>query len=266
MKSLTGAILLLSLIVFSLIVVSFCNRVQTRNQLIRQKVQHMRFRIDELEEICASIEPLLESVLIPKLINEEILDLIQSVKQLDPKATFVDLKLEHARALAEKLELEQRTQPYYRVMASDTAIAKHKQYLTDAARVVRRHHFLGRIQNDEMESYVRELSWAHLMVEVISHVVQGHKAVNRSDPVVAYGYYRRAQNVLIGALQADERRHRMIRELSEILNGKRLALSTDLMPETEFNPTQKPNFSGISGADLNQLDQLDPPDGEYKAS
>lgn len=262
MNSVTGVIIFLALIIFSLVVVSFANRIQTRNRLVRQRVQRMRLRIEELEEICAGIEPLLESVFIPKLINEEILDLIRSVKQLDPSASFVDVKLEHATALAAKLDAEQRSQPFHRVMTSDAAIAKHKHYLAEAARVVRRHQAIGRLQSDEMEFYIKELSWAYLMVDVVSHVTQGHKAVNRDDPIVAYGYYRRAQNLLMGAQSADERRHRLIRELGEVLNGKRLALSTDLMPETEFNPKTKPNFSGLSEADITQLAQMD---AGYKA-
>lgn len=262
MNSFTGVIVFLVLIVFSLVAVSFANRIQTRNRLIRQRVQLMRLRIDELEEICAGVEPLLESPFIPKLINEEILDLIHSVKQLDANAAFVEVKLEHAKALASKLDAEQRTQPLYRIMPSDAAIAKHKHYLTEAGRVVRRHQAIGRLQSDEMESYIRELSWAYLMVDVISHITQGHKAVNRDDPIVAYGYYRRAQNVLMGTQSPDDRRHRMIRELGEVLNGKRLAVSTDLMPETEFNPQTKPDFSNLSKGDLTQLALID---AEYKA-
>lgn len=261
MNSVTGIVVFLALIIFSLMVVSFANRVQTRSRLIQQKVRSMRFRIEDLEEVCAGIEPLLESVFIPKLINEEILDLIQSVKQLDSSATFVDVKLEHASALAEKLDIDQRTQPFYRVMPSDAAIAKHKHHITEAARVVRRHHAIGRLQSTEMDIYVRELAWAHLMVDVISHVAQGHKAVTRDDPVVAFGYYRRAQNLLMATQHADDRRHRMIRELGEILAGKRLSLSTDLMPETEFNPTSKPTFANLSG-DISKVESLAK---EYKA-
>lgn len=262
MGSAAGIIVLLSLMVCSLMVVSIVNRIQTRNKLVRQNIQRMRFRIDDLEEICAGIEPLLESVLIPKLLNEEILDLIQSIKKLDATATHLDTKLEQAQALAQTLGAGQRTQPYFRVMPSDTAIAKHQHFLTEAARVVRRHHTLGRLQIDEMETYVRELSWAHLMVEVVSHVAQGHQAVNRDDPIVAYGFYRRAQNLLMNAHTSDDRRHRIIRELTEILNGTRLALSSDLMPETNFNPTEKPKFGSRDDLEVNPPT---PSDGVYKA-
>ena len=263
MSSITGVILFLVLIVFSLVVVSFANRVQTRNRLARQKVQQMRRRIDELDEICTAVEPLLENTFIPKLINDEILDLIQSIKQLDANASYIDLKLEQAQALAQTLDAGQRSQPFHRAQSSDAAIAKHKHYLNDAARVVRRHQSLGRLQNTEMDAYIRELAWAHLMVDVISHVVQGHKAVSRDDPVVAYGYYRRAQNLLMGTQLTDERRHKFIRELADILAGKRLALGTDLMPEVEFNPVSKPNFAGVNAADI---EKLNPSNGAYKAT
>lgn len=253
MNSFTGVTLFFALIVFSLVVVSFANRIQTRNRLVRHKVQQLRMRIDELEEICSGIEPLLESVFIPRLINEEILDLARSVKQLDANAGFVDLKLEHAQNLAQSLDSGQRTQPFYRAQPSDAAIAKHKHYLTEAARVVRRHQSLGRLQTDEMDSYIRELAWAHLMVDVISYIVQGHKAVTREDPVVAYGYYRRAQNLLMGTQLSDDRRHRLIREIGEVLAGKRLALATDLMPESNFNPTTKPNFTQAVMDENNRL-------------
>lgn len=235
-------------------VVSFVNRIQTRNRLIQLKIRQMRRRLEELEEICAGIEPLLESVLIPKLINEEILNLISSIGQLDPTATFIEVKRENALDLAEKLGAEQRTLPLYRALPSDASIARHKYYLTEAARIVRRHQAIGRLQPAEMDDYISELAWALLAISVISHMVQGHKAVNRNEPMVAYGYYRKAQNFLMSANTSDGRRHRLIREISEILSGKRLALSTDLMPETEFNPTQKPNFEGaVDVDDLNKL-------------
>lgn len=253
MSSVTGITLFFALIIFSLVVVSFANRIQTRNRLVRHKVQQMRLRIDELEEVCAGIEPLLESVFIPRLINEEVLDLIKSVKQLDANASFVDVKQEHAQTLARALDAGQRTQPFYRAQPSDAAIAKHKHYLTEAARVVRRHQAIGRLQTDELDTYIRELAWAHLMVDVISFITQGHKAVTREDPVVAYGYYRRAQNLLMGNQLGDDRRHRLIREIGEILAGKRLALGTDLMPESNFNPTTKPNFAQAATDELNKL-------------
>lgn len=255
MNSVTVISVFLILIVFSLVVVSFANRVQTRNRMVRQKAFQIKRRIDDLEEVCSSIEPLLESVLIPRLINEEVLDLIRSLQQLDPNMSSLDVKRANAQEIAHNLASGQRTQPLYRVQPSDAAIARNKYYLTEAARVVRRHQAIGRLDAAELDTNIRELSWAHLMTEVISYITQGHKAVNRNDPMAAYGFYRRAQNVLITASVRDDRRHRFIKEISDMLEGKRLAISTELMPETEFNPTAKPNFEGlnINLTDLNQV-------------
>lgn len=243
MNSTTGIFLFLVLIFGSLLIVSFANRIQTRTRFVRQKIRQMRRRLEELEEICAAVEPLLETVLIPKIINEEIIDLIDSIAHLDPSANFVHVKREHANSLADKLSAELRTQPFCRSLTSDAAIARHKYYLTEAARLVRRHNAIGRLDTTELESHLKELSWARLMVEVISHIAQGHKAVNRNDATVAYGFYRKAQNLLMSANNSDDRRHRFIREIGEIFAGKRLAISTDLMPESDSNPTQKPDFS-----------------------
>lgn len=266
MNSATGIIALLLLVAVSLTVVSLVNRVQTRNRLIRLKIHQLRRRLNELEELCTAVEPLLESILIPRLINEEILDLIHSIERLEDHAPYLDASRENAQQLAKQLEEERRSQSLHRLMSSDAAIAKNQYYLTDAARLVRRHHALGRLEASEMESYIAELSWAHLMVEVISHIGHGHKAVSRGDHLVAYGYYRKAQNLLINHNHRDDRRHRFIRELGEILSNRRTAISTDLMPETDYNPTA--NAKNLPDEVTVALSALNPsnPDEQHKAS
>lgn len=263
MNSITGITVLLVLIAFSLLVVSFANRIQTRNRLVRQKVAQIKRRIEGLEEVCSAIEPLLESVSIPRLINEEVLDLIRSLEQLDPTTASIEVKRANADEIAKSLASGQRTQPLYRLQPSDAAIGRNRYHITEAARVVRRHQALGRLQSTELDAYVRELSWAHLMVAVVSHVTQGHKAVSRNDAIAAYRFYRKAQSLLMESQIADNRRHRFIKEISEILAGTRLAISTELMPEADFNPTTKLNFdeSQIDIKDLNRLAAT-----EYKES
>lgn len=256
MSGFTGVLVLLFVIAASLLLVGFADHMQTRRHVLQHKLQQMTLRIGELEEICAGVEPLIESILVPRLINDEILDLAQSIKRLDPNATSIDIKLEQAKELAEKFAAGQRSQPFYRVLPDEAAIAKHKQFLTEAGRIVRRHHALGRIQNADMESSIRELGWSHMMLDVVSLVVLGHQAVNRNDPVVAYGYYKRAQNLLMTSHLQDDRRHRLVREIDEILEGKRLALDEELMPESAFNPTQKPIFSNLNPTNLESAKPL----------
>ena len=236
MNTVSVLTLCLALMLFSLITVSFINQAQTRNRLIRNRLQTLKQRLGEFEELCASVEPLLESLQIPRIINDEVIDLIHAIQQLDGQASYLDVHLEQARALAKELSNDRRTQPIYRLMPSDAAIAKAKYYLTTAARIIRKQHAHGQLQTAEMEVHIRELTWAFIMVDVISYVGHGHKAVSRGDHLAAYSYYKKAQNILINSGMDEQRRHRFIRELSEILKNKRVALSLELMPESDYNP------------------------------
>lgn len=233
MSETTGIALFIILALLSLIVVSLANRFQTRHRMIRVKVQQLRLRIAELAEICGGIEPLLETTKVPRLINEEVIDLIRSVHRLHPEGAQMEAQLNSAEQLAEAFQRNQRQHGLNRVMPSDAKIAKHQFYLNEAGRLVRRHESLGRISSSELQDHLKELGWAHLMVAVISFVAQGHRASARGNPIVAFGFYQKAQNLLISSSVADERRHQMIRELGEIQNKKRETLSRELMPEPQ---------------------------------
>lgn len=257
MGSLTGVLLLLLLIAASLTLVSLVNRIQTRNRLVRQRVQHLTKRINELEELCAAIEPLLESTLIPKLINEEIIQLIETVQRLDPEATYLEVKLDQAKQMSQQFASGQRNQALNRLLSSDAAIARSKHYINEVANELRKLQGQAKLQNTEMEGFVQELTWTRLMVEVISHIGHGHKAVARKDFLVAYGYYRKAQNLMINSQHKDERRHQMIKQIGELLKNKRASISEDYMPETEFNPSQ--NVMQLPDQE-EVLDQVNPGD------
>lgn len=248
MNNTAGIILFLCLIFGSLTLVSLVNRVQTRNRLINQKVAQLRRRLDELESIGAEIDCVLETMLVPKLINDEVLDIIASIDKLRPEGEWLEARLEQARDIDQKLNSDQRITAFNRIQSSDAAIARRQHALTQAARIVRRHRKLNHINATELESLIAELAWAYLLVDVVSNIAQGHQAVNRGDLTVAFGYYRKGQNLLMKSDIQDPRRHRFIREIEEILAGKRLAISEELMPESDFNPSQKPKPSNTSQA------------------
>jgi hypothetical protein len=220
------------LMIASLLVVSFVNRQHTRKRVVTHKIWELRRRINELEEVGAAIEPLVESPIIPKAINDEIIDLINTVTSLDPTILYLESNLRTAQALSAAYMEQTAPSVLYRVQPSDAAIARAQHYLQEAGRIIRNQQIAGRIDITEMDQFIRELGWAHLMVEVLSHIGQGHKALVLS----AYGYYRNAINKLMTSTVTDERKHRLIREVSEILQNKRKAVSLDLMPESNFNP------------------------------
>lgn len=224
----------------ALLVVSLINRQQMRARLINQKVSQMRRRVNELEELIVAIEPLVESLTIPRLINQELIDMIQHMITLKPDSqNYLASSLANAQHQAEDLADEAKPREIYRLQESDAAIARNQYYLNEAAVIIRRQQAKGKLEISEMETFIEELSWAHLMVNVISHVGQGHKALNRGDVLTAYHFYRKSQSLLMESGHPDNRRHRMIKELTDILSNRTKIISFDLMPETNYNPSDK---------------------------
>ena len=237
MSTVAIIVLLLTLAVMSLFVVNFVNSRETRRRLVTQKITSLRRRIAELEEMSASLEPLLESTQIPRAINDEIIVLIETIMKLDPSNEYMKPTLEAAKTLSSDLALEKRSCQLMRALSSDAQVARCKFQLNEAARLVRRNQLAGRIDALEADTFIKELSWALMMIEVITYVNQGHVSIKQNDVLKAYGYYKHAQQTLIANPHSDQRRHRLIREVSDMLTNRRKALSEDLMPETANNPS-----------------------------
>jgi hypothetical protein len=240
MNSIAIISLLLSLTVMSLFVVNFVNRRETRRRLITQRIFAMRRRIGELEEMAATLEPLLESTQIPRAINDEIVSQIETIMKLDPSNEFMGPNLIAAKKLSEELALEKRSYQLMRALSSDAQVARCKFQLNEAIRLVRKNQQIGRIDALEADTFIKDLSWAMMMIKVVTYVNQGHVSIKHDEALKAYGYYKHAQQVLISNPHPDQRRHRLIREVSDILAGRRRSLSEDLMPENANNPPEEP--------------------------
>jgi hypothetical protein len=103
--------------------------------------------------------------------------------------------------------------------------------LGEAAKLLRSITAQGKITDTELEIYTSELSWAYLMVSVASFIAQGYKFSALGDRFTAQGYYQKAQTMLMESMHPDPRRVRMIKELSEVIEGSRKNLSRDLLPD-----------------------------------
>ena len=222
--------------VFSLLVVNYVNRKQTRHRLITQKVAAIRRLIAELEEMSATVEPLLESTQIPRAINAEIVFQIERIMKLDDSNAYMEPTLAAAKSLSEDLAVEKRSCKLDRALSSDAQVARCKFQLNEAARLIRRNQLENRIDVLEADTFIKELSWSVLMIDVITYVNQGHISLKENDVLKAYNYYNHAQQALIAPAHPDARRHRYIREVSDLLTNRRKALSEDLMPESKNNP------------------------------
>ena len=236
MSELTIVIIFLGVAFLSLFVVSYVNTQQTRRKLINSRFNQLKRHASDLVELGFTIEPLLESPSILKIINEEVIDIINKMRQLSPTSPFIDIGMENALHRSEELQDPGYRIETFRMMESDAGIARAHHALTEAAKIVRHRQASGFLEVAEMDMYVQELTWSYLMVSVITLIGQGHRAVNRGDILRAHAYYKKALEKATQPGYKDERQNQYISEIGEILSNKRKVLSLELMPETLHNP------------------------------
>jgi hypothetical protein len=240
MSALASLILFVFIAVISMAAVAYANYKVDGAKLVRQRLQKFRNRAEELEDIVMALDQMTENRGIPKLINDEVIEIYEEMIALDLKAGYLQAGLSNAKIRSEELSNESATRHTSRLCNSDAQIARLQAYLKEASSIVRKQHAIGKITTTELQEYVDELDWLHLQVYVVSNIVQGHKAYSRQDVLTANAFYKKAQAELMRSGHPDERRHKMIKQLADILFGRRKSIDSELMPEDEFNPD---NFS-----------------------
>jgi len=235
MTSLTLILILAAVSVASLLMVSLVNHRQNQARIIRQKLKQLRLHSDELEELVLTADQLLESRSVARLINDEVISHTEKMLQLDSRAQYLESSLANARSRAGDYSSEPQNRNVNRMVNSDAQIARAQTSLLEMGRIVRRIHSQSRLSSEELQIFIAELAWAHLMVNVISLIAHGYKAALRNDFLSADAFYKRAKYALVQTPQPDPRHSRMIKELGEMNNYRRVSLSQDLMHETVEN-------------------------------
>ena len=224
-------IVLIVLAVIALIVVSGINRAQEKERVRRFKQRKLRIRADALIDVLATLEQTLPNALIARYINDEIVLLCRQILELEngpnPRAeASLRASIQHSNDLASgQVTGQARYQK-----DSDAQIAQTLTHLNEVGAVLRHLCAQGKLNTDVLDGFLNELSWAHLMVSVQSYIGQGYKFSALQDRLSAHNYYQRAHTMLLESLHTDPRRLRMIKELSEMLEGSRKSMSVDLMP------------------------------------
>jgi|GEM_PF-751413 len=236
MSELIFVLLSLAAGVAALIAVSLVNRKQTRDRMLAIHLNQVKRKIDELEELGVSLESILESSAIPRAINEEIIDSIQQLGPLKKDAQMFEICLNNALERKELLLDPRNKVELYRVQESDSGIARQHHYIREARNALNQRRAKGTISVEEMDAFQDELSWADMMVEITTHLAQGHKSLVRNDLLKAIAFYKRAQQIAAGTIVNDSRKSQLVKELNELLKKQRKYLSPELMPETQFNP------------------------------
>lgn len=236
MSSLDILIILAAVTAFSLIIVSLSNQRAKKRRAQQLRLNALKRRILHLETLVIEIDPLLESHLIPRLLNDEILSIVAHVRAIDAGTTQFDSIYQTAFTRADALLEEGLSAQLDRLKESDVKIAKSLKHLQETAIAIRQLKAANKISLEEMREFLNELGWAQLMINVISYVGQGHKAVRRKDLLSAHAFYKKAQLFLMKSNHPDPRKRRFIKEIAELMSGKRAAISEDLMPESHLNP------------------------------
>ena len=225
-------IVLIVLALVALLVVSAINRKQEQEQIRRMHQRKLKLKVDAIVDIVNCLEQTLPSHLIAKYINDEAIELLQQILTLETGSkTHIENSLRHARIRSEEFaNARVSTKPSYQ-KDSDAQITHTQLQLGETATMLRHICAQGKISDVELDAFTDELSWAFLMVSVTSFIAQGYKFAQLGDRFSVQGYYQKAQNLLMESLHKDPRRIRMIKELSEMIEGSRKSMSRDLMPE-----------------------------------
>ncbi len=228
--------ILVFLMLVALLGVSVINRLQIRHRERRLKQRRLRIQAESLDEVVTCLEQTIQNRSIIKHVNDMIIELQHQMLALEDKNP------EHIAAAIRKSELvsEELLNPQAKLHTSyqrdsDAQIAKTQLHLRDAMNLMTSLAARGGINDAEREVYLAELRWAYLMVSVMSYIAQGEKSMAISDRFSAQAFYRKAQQLLMESMHADPRRLKMIKEISEIVDGDRVSLSRELR-DTSLTP------------------------------
>ena len=245
MADISSIFLFGGLAVLALGLIHLSNRQRHRSERVNCKILELKRRVGELEDLIHVVEPLTESLAVPKLINSEIMELISAVRKLDKNDSSMANHLGNALSHEEDLADPTRAPKLYRILKSDADIARAQYLISETARIIQVHRRLNKIDGTTRKMLLAELRWAHVMVSTLSMVAQGHKSITRGDETRARAYYKNAHHKLVISAVDDERRPRLVKELEEMIAGERQIVSPDLMPETDYNP-----HTGGSGLEI----------------
>lgn len=225
----TLIVILVFLMLITLFGVSVIGRIQQRQRLRRLQQRRLRIQAEELIEVVVCLEQTLPNRAITKHINDMIIALQQQMLALeDNHPEHIEAAIQKSELYSEELINPKNRQSISYQRESDAQIAKTQLHINETMHLITQLAAQGTINEIELDAYLIELRWAHLMVSVMSYIGQGDKSMAISDRFSAQAFYRKAQQLLMESMHQDPRRLKMIKELSEMVDGGRVGLSRDL--------------------------------------
>lgn len=247
MSAFASLLLLIFIALLAMCVVAYSNYRVEQNRKTRVKLQNLKTKIEQLEDIVMILDRLCENRMITTFINDDVIELYEEMIELSPKTPYIKAGLTNAKIRSDILSDDSNPRHLDRICSSDAQIARCRAYLKEASNVLKRQHSEGKFSATEIQDFTRHLDWLHLQIFVVSNIAEGHKAFSLGDMLKANAFYKKAQGELLSSGHPDERRQEMIKQLGDILFGRRLSLDKQLMPEDEFNPTDWPTSNDSAG-------------------
>lgn len=224
-------LILTAIMALSLLAVHQVNRREERMRLRRLRQHRLRMSMETLEEVLVEVESTLANPDIARCLNEEILERLQDMLTLaGGKDNHIQTRLRHVEERQEEMTRASNSSTRF-MRESDAQVAHTKACLHKAVEVLRKRSHQGKLNPSALDDYLEQLSWAELMVDVVTFMVEGHKTLSRGDILSALAYYKKAQSLLISSDHPNETRMKIIRELGEVIAGKRKDINPDLIPE-----------------------------------
>lgn len=230
----------LALAISSLLLLAYVNYRERQRAEHLLKVRQMSIAAENIENMLADLETLNNHKVLFCVLSQELVRRYQQLQTFDPNASNVEVRVQRAEQLLQIYQSHGNTKTLNRIRNTDQAIRKTEKKLQDIIELLIHMFNSKTIDDKELAPLMQELEYTQLAVEVISGVAQGHKLYNEGEFVDANSHYFHAQKLSMQSKSTHKNRQRLIDQLSEIINRERLALDEQLMPETLYNPTKKP--------------------------
>ena len=234
-------VIIFSVVIFmSLICVSAVNTRETRARLIAKKIEELKRKTTDLEEISIALESLTGNAQMAMEITKEGKETLEHIIQLDPKNQSFQLHLNNTTERLDALSNNTTTHPLNRQFSNDAAMAKAQYCLNEGARIIQRRTTSDLIETDRQEKFINDMIWARMMISIASFVGQGYEAYDKNNQSKAVAYYKKALDIAHKTTTPDEKKPELIQELEELTQNKRTTLSEHLMPEGQTPNNQSP--------------------------
>lgn len=236
MSASTALIISIGFSIGSLLLLMYVNRAEEARQEHAGRLKLLTLKAEHLEDRLSDLESLVENKEILATVAGEVVSRYENILKFDSKAQHIPTRVARAKQVKSDYQKGILHRSINRIRPSDKAIATAENLLQDIIDLITTLHQHKKINDAQLNSMLQSLEYSQLSVEVISGIAQGHQLYNRRDFIEASSHYFQAQKVAMQAKTSDPRRQLLIDEIGEILARKRLIISEELMPETQFNP------------------------------